>query len=151
MDSENNYHRKVERKLFVVDDDESSRLLVSGILENSDISILESGCGKDALRLYKQYWKEIDLVLMDICLPCHDGWELLKLFRQVNAQVRAITLSAILPSQLAEMSQSAGFLTYMTKPIFHIEEFRQEILLYINSSSLNPEIIDHNFRTTRQD
>jgi CheY-like chemotaxis protein len=62
-------------KILIIDDDCSSRILISEILADANVIIIECGCGKDVLSLFKQYCDDIVLVLMDIKLPgsliCH--------------------------------------------------------------------------------
>ena len=84
-------------KLLLVDDDEASRILIRDILEGANVTILECGCGIEAMELYKKYAWELDLVLLDIRLPDCNGWELVRQFRLINPLVIFIAISATSP------------------------------------------------------
>ena len=90
------------RKLLLIDDDEPARLLIRDILEGANVTIIECGCGNEALDLFKKYAWELDLVLLDIRLPDCNGWELLKQFKLVNPLVPFVAISATSPAELAE-------------------------------------------------
>jgi hypothetical protein len=42
-------------KLLLNDDDVSARLLIHDILEGANVTIIECGCGNEALDLFKKY------------------------------------------------------------------------------------------------
>jgi len=100
-------------KLLIIDDDEPTRILIRDILEGANVTIMECGCGNEALCLFKKYAWEFDLVLLDIHLPGCMGWELLKQFRQMNPLVPIIAVSAILPEALKENCSMVAFDAYI--------------------------------------
>ena len=116
-------------KLLLIDDDESSRILIRDILEGNVI-ILECGCGNQALDLYKKYTWEIDLVLLDIRLPDCNGWELLSKFRQINPLVIFVAISASSPAELVRRCNKGEIDAYVSKP-FDIEQFKKLITLFL--------------------
>jgi two-component system, chemotaxis family, sensor kinase CheA len=108
-------------KLLVVDDDEATRILIIEILEDMQLSFLESSSGKDAISQFREYSSDIILVMLDIHLPDHNGFYLLEQFRNIKPFVPAIAISALAPSALAPQCSQAGFNAYLSKP-FDIEE-----------------------------
>ena len=113
-------------KLLIVDDDEATRILIIGILEDIQISFLESHSGKDAISLFKKHSSDIVLILLDIHLPDHDGFYLLEQFRTIKPLMPAIAISALSPSILAHQCSRAGFNAYLSKP-FDIGELLETV------------------------
>jgi CheY-like chemotaxis protein len=117
-------------KLLLVDDDEASRILIRDILEGANVTILECGCGIEAMELYKKYAWELDLVLLDIRLPDCNGWELVRQVRLINPLVIFIAISAISPTELTGRCDKGEIDAYISKP-FDIGEFREFICLFL--------------------
>lgn len=123
---------RVGNKLLIVDDDRVTRLLIRNLLEESDISVLESDCANKAYELFKNSWKEIGMILLDIRLPDYDGWTLAKLIRRLDPFIPILAISAILPAELAKGCQATGFTGYITKP-FEIKQLKEIILSLLKS------------------
>lgn len=121
---------KNQKSLLIIDDDEATRILIRGIFEGTNISIMESDCGEEAFKLFKKYSPVLDLIVLDIHLPGFNGWELLNLFRKENKTVPIIALSAMTPKELNKKSKLAGFNACISKP-FEILELRDLILSFL--------------------
>jgi len=117
-------------KLFIIDDDLTTRILIREMLDDTYISIIESDCGTEAFEIFKERRHEIGLILLDIYLPGCDGWKLIGLIRQVDQQIPVIAMSAMLPSELAAKYRTAGFTGYISKP-FDMIRLREIILSYL--------------------
>ena len=128
----NNDENKVRStaRLFIVDDDLTTRILISDMLDVTGIGIIESDCGTEAFEIFKRRRHEIGLILLDIYLPGFDGWKLISLIRQIDTQIPVIAISAILPFELAERYRAAGFNNYMSKP-FDMIRLKEIILSYL--------------------
>ncbi|MCA9700057.1 MAG: response regulator, partial [Myxococcales bacterium] len=63
------------RRVLVVDDDGDTREVLSSMLHALGVSTYEAGDGKEALQALDQV--EVDLVLLDICMPNMSGFEFL--------------------------------------------------------------------------
>ena len=121
---------KLAPKLLLIDDDEPARLLIHDILEGANVTIIECGCGKEALDLFKKYAWELDLVLLDIRLPDCSGWELLREFRQINPLVIFVAISATIETELKRRCDLGEIDAYVAKP-FYIEQFKKLITLFL--------------------
>jgi two-component system NtrC family response regulator len=84
------------------------------MLDDTDIPVIESGCGKQ-----------------DIYLPGFDGWTLIGMIREVSPQVPVIAISAILPAELAAKYRTTGFTGYITKP-FEMNRLKEIIVSYLH-------------------
>jgi len=117
-------------KLLLIDDDEPARLLIRDILEGANVTIIECGCGNEALNLFKKYAWELDLVLLDIRLPDCNGWELLKQFKLVNPLVPFVAISATSPTELERRCRMCEIDGFISKP-FDIGEFKKMIFMFL--------------------
>lgn len=77
--------------ILVIDDEESIRTLLRGVLEKAGHQVLEARDGREGLAVYQR--TPVDLVIMDILMPDTDGLEAtLQLTREyLDAKVIAIT------------------------------------------------------------
>jgi CheY-like chemotaxis protein len=122
-------HISVRDKLLVIDDDITTRLLIKEIMSDTEKTVIETGCGSEAIDLFNKYYAEIFIVILDILLPVHDGWTLLQKFRNIDPRVPIIVVSAILPRELAIKCEMEGVPVYLSKP-FRVNELRKIIESY---------------------
>jgi CheY-like chemotaxis protein len=118
------------QKLLIVDDDEANRLLVSEILKDTNVCILETSSGTDAYILFKKYSNQIDMLLLDIKLPDCNGWDLLNQFKQINPLVLFVVISATSEAELKRRCDLGEIDAYISKP-FDIEEFKRLIAVFL--------------------
>ena len=101
--------------ILVVDDDKSTRMFLSAVLEKNGYTVSTAGDGLEALEVMDK--EHIDLVVLDIMMPQMDGYEFTKTLRNVNNYLPILMVSA---KQLPQ-DKHKGFLVgtddYMTKPI----------------------------------
>jgi CheY-like chemotaxis protein len=69
-----------KQKLLVVDDNQDTREVIKGYLENTAIQVLEAETGEDALKMTKKH--KPDLILMDLVLTGMDGIEATRRIRE---------------------------------------------------------------------
>jgi two-component system cell cycle sensor histidine kinase/response regulator CckA len=124
----------VGAKLLVIDDDETTCMLIRETLDDTDIGIIETGFSTEAFDIFKNHRDEIGLVLLDICLPGCNGWTLIGMIRQLSPQITVIAISAMPPAELAEKCRTAGFNGYVSKP-FDLNQLKQIILSYLYDSA----------------
>jgi DNA-binding response OmpR family regulator len=101
--------------ILIVDDDKNTRRLYQAVLENEGYQVFMAKNGNDALLVMDE--KHIDLVIVDIMMPCMDGYEFTKTLRETRNSLPILMVSA---KQLPE-DKKKGFLVgtddYMTKPV----------------------------------
>jgi len=127
----NNMHTTV----MVVDDSNSTRLLMKTYLEKLKINIIESSNAIDALELMEKYKSEISLVITDNKMPKMDGMEFVSKLREKYSKDQL----AIIAISGGEQTVSNDFLRhgandFIKKP-FTYEEFSSRV-------NLNLELID---------
>lgn len=105
------------KKILIVEDDVSSRLYLNKILEKTGAAILNACDGMEAIDIVRND-PGIDLILLDIQLPVVDGYEAIKVIREIRNDVIIIAQTAYSLLGDREKIIASGFDDYIVKPIF---------------------------------
>jgi PAS domain S-box-containing protein len=103
-------------KILVAEDDESSGILITTVLNKIRNKFLKAGTGVEAVESCRNN-PDIDLVLMDIRMPKMDGCEATRQIRQFNKDVVIIAQTAYGLEGDREMAIEAGCNDHISKPI----------------------------------
>ena len=79
------------KKILVVDDEESIRVLIKEALENDEYEFVEANDGDAALKLLSN--NKFDLVITDIVMPKKNGIDLIIGMRKVKSDTPIIAIS----------------------------------------------------------
>lgn len=102
--------------ILVVEDDEVNYLYLSELFSQSQFRLKRACNGKEAIAVLSAN-NDIQLVLMDIKMPVMNGYDALKVIRQMNPDLPVIAQTAYaLPDDDTRIKE-AGFNGYITKPI----------------------------------
>ena len=120
-----------DRELILVVDDETSILNVTrATLETYNYRVLTASNGIEAIATYVNSVNEIALVIIDIMMPELDGRTAIRTLRQIDPEVKIITVSGLITSQeiIAEMEGNVA--AFIAKPYTNEELLRtiQEII-----------------------
>jgi two-component system, cell cycle sensor histidine kinase and response regulator CckA len=85
--------RSPASRVLVVDDERVVRRALQRVLERDGHVVTLAECGKEAIDLYAQHWRDLDVVVLDVMMPDADGREVLRRMRELNPGVRAILSS----------------------------------------------------------
>ena len=102
-----------QRRVLIVDDEETVREVVGQYLELEDFQILQATTGLEALRLAEK--TPPDLVILDLTLPGIDGLEVCRRLRAASA-VPILMLTARAEDAEKLEGFNAGADDYITKP-----------------------------------
>ena len=105
----------MSEKILVVDDEESIRTSLAGILEDEDFSISIADDGVAALALVEKSMP--DLVLLDIWMPRMDGLETLQRLKEINPSLVVIMMSGHGTIETAVKSTKMGAFDFIEKPL----------------------------------
>lgn len=134
------------RKVFIVDDDHVSRLVISKILSAEPFTLIEAASGEEALQCL-QTDPAIDLILLEIMLPGASGFT-------VCQQIRAHFNPAHLPVVLMTSKDSpddlvrgfaSGASGYLVKPLnkaYMLKLIHQQLAWVDNSPQLNGATVE---------
>lgn len=109
----------VGKKVLLVDDDDRNLFALTNLLENKGMTVITANDGNDCLVKLENNEK-IDLVLMDVMMPNLDGYETIKIIRNLTdkkSKLPIITLTAKAMQSERLKSISAGANDYLTKPV----------------------------------
>lgn len=106
-------------RILVVDDDESTRLLLSDYLAGLGHNVITAGNGEEALEKFIP--GEFDCVISDLFMPKVDGLELLKRIKSQDKAVYFLMITAFPTIDGALNAVKEGAYDYVTKP-FHMED-----------------------------
>jgi two-component system chemotaxis response regulator CheY len=106
----------MQKKILVVDDSESIRMLVSTILENAGFEVARAVDGKDALDVLEG--NSFHLIITDLNMPLMDGISLIQEVRTTQRHNRVPILMLTTESQTSfkDQARSAGATGWIVKP-----------------------------------
>ncbi|SRR6056297_246844 len=113
-DLKENYNWE-DKTVLIVEDDESSFILLSTSLQDTKIKILHASNGKEAVKKTEE--NKIDIVLMDIQLPVMNGYEATKEIRKRNKDLPVIAQTAYAMQSDHNKSMEAGCNDHINKPV----------------------------------
>jgi len=116
-------------KILTVEDDSDSRAMTTHILSAAGAEVLSTSSALEGWNLFQQ--KLPDLVMSDISMPEHDGYELISwirgLSREEGGNVPAIAFTAHALKEEKDLMFGKGFNYHIAKPI-HADELVAQIL-----------------------
>jgi PAS domain S-box-containing protein len=107
-------------KILIVEDDETSEILIIKMIEGIAGKVLTTATGVEAVDICRKN-PDIDLVLMDINMPEMDGYEATRKIREFNKEVVIIAQTAYALEGDCEKSIAAGCNNYISKPISRVD------------------------------
>jgi len=108
-------------KILVVEDEEMVRLLVVDILKMLGYTVISTKNGVEAIECYKKFWKEIDLVVLDMIMPEMDGGDAFLEMRKINPDIKAILSSGYSINGNVQKILDYGIKAFVGKPFNRVE------------------------------
>lgn len=113
-------------RVLVAEDNQINQKLIWQIFKRWGLEPTLTNNGKEAVEAYKK--QAFDLILLDLQMPVMDGFEALKLIRQLSQDgqtpIRVIALTADVLSETRQKVAASGFDGFLAKP-YKREELRQ--------------------------
>lgn len=136
---------EARRKLLVVDDVQSSRMLIRGVLGKQGFTVLEAADGAEGVAVFER--ERPDVVLMDVQMPVMDGFEASRRIRELDRDegTPIIMLTGAEDIQSIERAFEAGATDFITKP-FSWPLLTQRIRYAIRSGQLMREVRHNRLR-----
>jgi len=106
-------------RLLVVDDDADARGLLDAMLQKHHADVRTAGSMAEALGLLRS--RRFDILLSDLAMPRHDGYELIEVVRHdarpVVSEIGAIAVTAHADGTHRNRAMASGFDDHVTKPV----------------------------------
>jgi len=100
--------------VLIVDDEDVVRSVAVKVLSGLGYRITDTADPVNALAIYKDSWRSIDLVLVDMMMPHMNGRDLFEKLREINPSVAAILMSGYDATDTP--FASTGFVAFIPKP-----------------------------------
>ncbi len=115
-----------EATIMIVEDEEMVASMVSSILDSFGHKAIVCGDGVEAVELYRNTWKSIDLVILDMVMPKMSGKDVFLAMKEINPDVKAILASGFSIEGEAQCILELGAICFIQKP-FDINELSMKI------------------------
>ncbi|MEG2076566.1 MAG: response regulator, partial [Victivallaceae bacterium] len=121
-------------KILLAEDDQNIRAGLRDALELEDFEVLEAADGVAALQIYDS--AAPDLILLDIMMPCANGYDVCRHIRQTNPNIPILMLTAKGEEIDKILGLELGADDYITKP-FSLKELLARIHAVLRRSCQN--------------
>jgi two-component system alkaline phosphatase synthesis response regulator PhoP len=124
--------QKTRRKILVVDDEASIRLLASSIL-SEDYIVLKASDGEEAVSMARS--QKPDLILMDILMPKVDGYSACHAIKRdvVTGVIPVVMVTALGQELNQKLAERVGADGYIVKP-FSVHDLRGKVAPFLGGS-----------------
>jgi PAS domain S-box-containing protein len=112
--------------ILVVDDEELVREMCREILTDMGYTVTVSKDGEDAARYYREHFRTIDLVVIDLIMPRLGGRECFHKIKKINPAIRAIIMSGYALDGEAKQIINEGACGFIQKP-FDVTSFSKAV------------------------
>jgi len=112
--------------ILLVDDDALFLSLGQELLEYFGFQTLTASHAEEALEIFRQAQRKVDLVILDFNLPRVDGYQLLHQLQSIAPQVKVIMASGFLGQEEMDKLKNAGVVGMIHKP-FRASQLQTEI------------------------
>jgi len=125
------------KKILVVDDDASHRLMLEAVLEAEGYEVFQADDGEEAVEsVEKEFY---DLILMDIRMARMSGIDALKEIKKISPGIPVLIMTAFASIETAVEAVKSGAYDYVTKPL-DTEKLKRSIAAELEHSDLRQEV-----------
>jgi len=110
--------------ILLVDDQEPVRDVCSAMLRNLGYRVVTASDGREGLAYYRDAWRNIDLVIVDMVMPVLGGPECFRGMKEINPDVRAILSTGYSLEGAVQEIMNEGVLGFIQKP-FRMDQLSQ--------------------------
>jgi two-component system cell cycle sensor histidine kinase/response regulator CckA len=102
--------------ILIVDDEESLRLTLKEILETCGYNVLLAEDGRQGLKIFKERYSEIKLILLDLAMPNMAGKESYIEMKKIFPSVKVLVISGFKRDQRVREIMELGISGFLSKP-----------------------------------
>ncbi len=112
--------------ILLVDDEVSNIAVTKELLENLGYRVITAGSGQEAIALYLEKGREIDLVILDMVMPGMSGGKTFDSLMELNPDIKVILSSGYSINGEAQQIMARGCKGFVQKP-FRIYDLSRKI------------------------
>lgn len=122
------------KHILVVDDEDMVRNYAVRALRTLGYRASFCADGEEAIRFYRENYRDIDLVLLDLIMPRKGGLETYRELKQINPDVRTLLISGYSDHRVIEQLRNEGVLGFINKP-FEIESLANDLAKHLGENT----------------
>jgi len=107
---------EAKERILVVEDEELLSVLIDTVLSDQGYTVLKANNGADAIKMYRTFEGDIDLVLTDLSLPEVDGWQVCRQIRSLNPRVKLMVTTGAMDARIESELKKQGIHGFIQKP-----------------------------------
>ncbi|MBZ0273591.1 response regulator [bacterium] len=110
-----------KKRVLVVDDEESNRSILDGMLEPLGYEVMAAASGRQALDLIRE--REPDVILLDVMMPGMNGFQVLEILKADDAtrNIPIVVVTALNEKKDRVEALRLGANDFLSKPVDQIE------------------------------
>lgn len=112
--------------ILFIDDEKPIAALGKGMLNKLGFEAFVATSGAEAIAIYEEHQREIDLVILDMIMPGMNGGEVYNRLKKINPQVKVILSSGYSLNEQAREIMTRGCNAFLQKP-FSLRELPEKI------------------------
>jgi nitrogen-specific signal transduction histidine kinase/CheY-like chemotaxis protein len=113
-------------RILLVDDQEPVREVAKDMLEALGYEVITAADGLNGVSRYRDLWREIDLVLLDMIMPNMSGGECFRRMKEINPKARVVLSSGYSMDGTIQDVMNEGILAFIQKP-YRLEELSRVV------------------------
>ena len=113
-------------RILLVDDQEPVREVAKDMLEALGYEVITAADGLEGVSRYRDLWREIDLVILDMVMPNMSGGDCFRRMREINPKARVVLSSGYSMDGSIQGVMKEGILAFIQKP-YRLEELSRVV------------------------
>ena len=113
-------------RILLVDDQEPVREVAKDMLEALGYEVITAADGLEGVSRYRDLWREIDLVLLDMVMPNMSGGDCFRRMKEINPKARVVLSSGYSMDGAIQDVMNEGILAFIQKP-YRLEELSRVV------------------------
>jgi PAS domain S-box-containing protein len=105
-----------DKTVLIVDDEESVRSVARNTLQRRGYRTMEAADGREALEVYRRFFSDVSLVLLDLTMPYMNGEEVLRELRIITPSVKVLLSSGFNEVEAVQRFTGKGLAGFLQKP-----------------------------------
>jgi len=113
-------------RILLVDDQEPVREVAKDMLEALGYDVITAADGLEGVSRYRDLWREIDLVVLDMIMPNMSGGDCFRRMKEINPKARVVLSSGYSMDGAIQDVMNEGILAFIQKP-YRMEELSRVV------------------------